>query len=62
MARLEVKPFEFDARMVEWNLKHGLITQDQLKTYLNSLPDEDANAEKMDIQEDPTSDGGDQPL
>lgn len=51
-SKLEVHPADFDSRMVEWNLKHGKITRDQLKTYLSSLPDDAANSENMIIDED----------
>ena len=42
---------EFDSRMVEWNLKHNVITREQLKSYLNSLPDEAANSEPLKIDD-----------
>ena len=51
-SKLEVYPTDFDSRMVEWNLKHGKITRDQLKTYLSSLSDDAANSENMTIDED----------
>jgi hypothetical protein len=51
MPKLEVNPNEFDSRMTEWNLKVNKITQDQLNSYLKSLPDDAANTENMDIDE-----------
>ncbi len=52
MAKLNVNPFEFDSRMMEWNLKHNTITKEQLNTYLASLPDDAANAEALEIKEE----------
>lgn len=50
-----VHPFDFDSRMVEWNLKHNLVTKEQLKKYLDSLPDEGTNAENVQIEEESTA-------
>jgi hypothetical protein len=52
MAKSAMQPFEFDSRMVEWNLKHSLITKDQLKAYLGTLPDESENTQILEIEED----------
>ena len=51
MAKVNMVPAEFDSRMVEWNLKHNVITRDQLKSFLNSLVDESANCEPLKIDE-----------
>lgn len=48
---MNVHPFEFDSRLVEWNLKHGLITKDQLKTFVSSLPDDAAGAQTLELDE-----------
>jgi len=53
--KLEVNPFEFDSRMVEWNLKNNRITQEQLKNYLSTLPDDVSNSESLTIDDE---DGG----
>ena len=45
-------PPEFDSRMVEWNLKHEIITKDGLDKYLKSLPDDSANSEELHIQDE----------
>jgi hypothetical protein len=55
MPKLEVNPFEYDSRMTEWNLKVNKITQDQLTTFLKTLPDDAANTETMKIEEDDSS-------
>lgn len=39
-----IKSLLFDARLVEWNLKHGKLTPDEVQKYLKSLPDCAANA------------------
>ncbi|MDZ4678246.1 MAG: hypothetical protein SGI74_12145 [Oligoflexia bacterium] len=45
-------PPEFDSRMVEWNLKHNVITKDQLKTFLSSLTDESENSQLLQIDDE----------
>ena len=52
MSKSHLNPFEFDARMIEWNLRHNVISKDKLKSYLESLPDEAANSELIHIEED----------
>ncbi len=49
MQKFSVIPFEFDTRMVEWNIKHNVINKDQLEKYLKSLPAEDANVSTIQI-------------
>ena len=51
MAKVNMVPAEFDSRMVEWNLKHNVITREQLKSFLNSLVDESTNYEPLKIDE-----------
>ena len=51
MSKSPLTPFEFDSRMVEWNLKHNLITKDQLKKYLDSLSDVGTNCEALEIED-----------
>ena len=58
MSKSIMHPFEFDSRMVEWNLKHSLITKEQLRTYLGSLPDEAHNAQVLEIEEDASVENG----
>jgi len=51
-------PFEFDSRMVEWNLQHKLITKEDLQKYLSSLPDESANAEAVSFEDESAESNG----
>jgi hypothetical protein len=55
MQRLEVNPYEFDNRMIEWNLKVGKITTEQLKAHLKNLPDEESNSQNIKLDDDPVS-------
>lgn len=44
-------PYEYDTRMIEWNLKHNVINREGIKAHLNSLPDEAANSQVLSISE-----------
>lgn len=46
-----LKTLKFDARMLEFNVNNGVITQEELKAYLAQLPDLGANAVKVDLEE-----------
>lgn len=59
MAKLEVNPFKFDSRLMEWNLKHNLVSKTELKGYLDSLPDETENAETLTLDDDDAVADGD---
>lgn len=52
MPKLEVNPYEFDSRMVEWHLKVNKITKAQLDAHLKSLPDDENNSETVSFDED----------
>lgn len=54
MTRLNVNPYEFDSRTIEWNLKSNRITKDQLANYIKNLPDESSNSEHLNFYEDST--------
>jgi len=56
--RVNVYPFEFDTRMIEWNLKTNLVSKDQFKKHLDSLPDDGANAVALTLEDDGTSSEG----
>ena len=58
MPKFNINPFEFDSRMVEWNLKHNVLTKEKLKAYLDSLPDCSANVGHIRIDEDAASSNG----
>ncbi len=34
-----MKQLKLDKRLIEWNLRNGQLTQDELKKHLDSLPD-----------------------
>lgn len=40
----------FDTRMINWNLKRGVITEAQVKEYLNNLSDVATNARTIEIE------------
>lgn len=42
----------FDSRMIDWNLKNGLITQSEYETHLNSLKDSAANMTHINLEDD----------
>jgi hypothetical protein len=46
-----LKALKFDARMLEFNVDNGVITKDELKAHLASLPDSGNNSEKLNIEE-----------
>jgi hypothetical protein len=52
MLKLNVKIFEFDSRVVEWNIQQGKVTKEQLAQYLKNLPDDGGNSEAMNINDD----------
>ena len=52
MLKMNVNPFEFDSRMIEWNLKHNILSKEKLKAYLDALPDSSGNMEPLRIDED----------
>jgi len=56
MSKSHLNPAEFDSRMVEWNLRHGVITKEKLKSHLDSLPDDGANSELIHIEDDENMD------
>ncbi|MCB0392672.1 MAG: hypothetical protein KDD58_15385 [Bdellovibrionales bacterium] len=43
---------KFDSRMIDWNIKNGLLTQEELKAHLDSLKDTAANSESLEIEEE----------
>jgi hypothetical protein len=46
-----LKALKFDARMLEFNVNNGVISKEELKAHLDSLPDSGANSEKLNIEE-----------
>lgn len=46
-----LKNLKFDVRMMEFNVDNGVISKEELKAYLNQLPDSGSNALKVDLEE-----------
>lgn len=60
----EIDKLKFDKRMVDWNLAHGIISAEELKQHMSSLPDSSSNLESdedddfdMDEEESDESEG-----
>jgi len=47
-----MKNMKFDSRMLEINLRTGTLTKEEIKKYLEQLPDSGSNCEKLDLEED----------
>ena len=46
-----MQTLKFDSRLVEYNLRSGQLTNEELAKHLASLPDLSHNCEKIDIDE-----------
>jgi hypothetical protein len=46
------KENKFDIRLLEWNLLNGVISQEEVKKHLASLPDLGAQVEMYNLGED----------
>jgi hypothetical protein len=46
-----MEKMKFDHRLLDLNLRLGLITQDEYDQYVTALPDSSENSEKIDIEE-----------
>jgi len=42
----------FDNRIVERSIRKGLVTQDEYDSFMNSLPDREADAEILSLEEE----------
>ena len=42
---------KFDTRLVNWNLKRGVISESDFNRHLESLPDSSENAQKIEIDD-----------
>lgn len=51
-----LKEFKFDKRLLDHNLKTGMITEEEYKAYLNSLTDLTNSCESLDVDDDSHSD------
>jgi hypothetical protein len=52
MSKSHLNPFEFDSRVVDWNIKNKLVTQEKIKTFRSALPDDGHNCEPLHIEVD----------
>jgi len=50
-----MKNMKFDLRLIEFNIRTGQLTKEEVQKYLQSLPDSSANSEKLDIEENSSS-------
>jgi hypothetical protein len=47
---------KFDSRLINWNIKRGVITEKEYQEYLKTLPDSSDKARPMEVNlEDDTS-------
>jgi hypothetical protein len=47
----DVKKLAFDKRLIDWNLKYGVITESEVHAFLKSLEDSSANALQVDLED-----------
>lgn len=47
-----IESLKFDKRLIELNLKLGRVTREEAEKYIESLPDLQAQCEKLDIEKD----------
>lgn len=45
-----MKKMKFDARMLEYNLKNGVISKKEYEDYLKQIPDSTEMAESIDLE------------
>jgi hypothetical protein len=50
-----LKNLKYDVRMMEFNVNNGVISKEELATYLAQLPDSGSNALKVDLEEGASS-------
>lgn len=41
---------KYDTRLIDWNLKQGLITQEEYDKHVKSLPDTADRSQKLDLE------------
>jgi len=46
-----LKNLQYDVRMVEFNLNHGVVSKEDMKKQLNQLPDLASNCEQINLEE-----------
>jgi len=47
-----MKNLKFDARMIEFNLRTGTLTKEELQKHLSQLPDSANNSAKLDLDDE----------
>ncbi len=52
-----LEDLKYDKRMAEWYLRRGLITKEELKKHLESLPDLANEVAHFDLEEEETGNG-----
>lgn len=52
----DVKKMTFDTRLIDWHLKYGRITKQELSKYLSGLEDMAHNVTPIDLQDTDSSD------
>ena len=50
-----LEDLKFDNRLLDLNIKMGRLTQEQLEKHLKSIPDVEAQCEKLDLEKTDTS-------
>lgn len=48
----ELEKLKYDKRLSDWYVSRGLISKDELKNHLNSLPDLSENVEPFNLGEE----------
>ena len=56
-----IKNMKFDIRLMERNLKNGLITEKEYQEYLKSLPDNSQNVDLVNLGPSNETKGNQQP-
>jgi len=49
---IALKKMKYDSRMLDWNIKNGKLTDDELKTHLNSLEDLSSECENITLDDE----------
>lgn len=48
----ELERLKYDKRLLDWNVSRGKFPKEELKKYLDSLPDLASNVDNFDLGED----------
>ena len=47
-----IEKLKYDTRLVDWNLKHGNLTESDIESYYNGLEDLSRMAEAVDLEDE----------